>query len=737
MAVAASATRDAAATARERRKRLERRRAFASVQTRVADVLRAVDARDFARATRGVRDADDALDEMEDAEEGDDARLMAAAHGDVAAAFDAAVSAALAALAAATATSTPEGEDRAVAAFDVDAATAAWAGVDGFLARSAGSCCSNSKEARRRDGREAVASALERDVVAPLAAFLAFGCAASTREDDPRSVSLHISEDSMTWKSDVAEPSASSRAIALAAAMETAASFLGRSVASARARGKICARAWGAVSSAVIAAWFVGDDAQLSEDAVDALCAAEATFLAVAGPGGGGGVGGDDDDDDDDENENENENEKGKPGTPSSSLACANATDDGIAFGPIEQAALEREGADAGSARTRALARARELLLEGEKTRATTTTTTPTDEASSRLGALSPPSCVVSATAVALASHVADLVDESGREYAANTGESGAATSSSSRRCANELATAAADALDLYRALVPALRGGALGGEEDEEDDAEEIGDEHGVAGIVRGGPEATVVFRNDAHYLAAAWLAAAFARGDADADAGTSTDRTRPTPPPLPVGVVPPLLAAGDAALAMLATRCGREIDRILDDARGFNRVKDDGAARATRALRRARHFLARVVTPLVRALPSPLGENVARGLLEGYARRVVDDVFALKDISAEDSSALRDALAEVAFQPRGLVLPADASGDGDGDGDGDGGKTKESRVADADAVAIALVESLPLRSRWGKGLALVKMLDAKMVKIASQARPIHTGPHTTALAW
>ena len=248
MAVAASATRDAAATARERRKRLERRRAFASVQTRVADVLRAVDARDFARATHGVRDADDALDEMEDdMEEGDDARLMAAARGDVAAAFDAAVSAALAALAAATATSTPEGEDRAVAAFDVDAATAVWAGVDGFLARSAGSCCSNSKEARRRDGREAVASALERDVVAPLAAFLAFGCAASTREDDPRSVSLHVSEDSMTWKSDVAEPSASSRAIALAAAMETAASFLGRSVASARARGKICARAWGAV----------------------------------------------------------------------------------------------------------------------------------------------------------------------------------------------------------------------------------------------------------------------------------------------------------------------------------------------------------------------------------------------------------------------------------------------------------------------------------------------------------
>ena len=180
-----------------------------------------------------------------------------------------------------------------------------------------------------------------------------------------------------------------------------------------------------------------------------------------------------------------------------------------------------------------------------------------------------------------------------------------------------------------------------------------------------------------------------------------------------------------------MLATRCGREIDRILDDARGFNRVKDDGAARATRALRRARHFLARVVTPLVRALPSPLGENVARGLLEGYARRVVDDVFALKDISAEDSSALRDALAEVAFQPRGLVLPADASGvgDGDGDGDGDGGKKpKESRVADADAVAIALVESLPLRSRWGKGLALVKMLDARMVKIASQARSLFT---------
>ena len=112
------------------------------------------------------------------------------------------------------------------------------------------------------------------------------------------------------------------------------------------------------------------------------------------------------------------------------------------------------------------------------------------------------------ATADALASHVADLVDESGREYAANTGESGAATSSSSRRRANELATAAADALDLYRALVPALRGGALGGEEDEEDDAEEIGDEHGVAGIVRGGPEASVVFRNEAHYLAAEWLA-------------------------------------------------------------------------------------------------------------------------------------------------------------------------------------------------------------------------------------
>jgi hypothetical protein len=139
--------------------------------------------------------------------------------------------------------------------------------------------------------------------------------------------------------------------------------------------------------------------------------------------------------------------------------------------------------------------------------------------------------------------------------------------------------------------------------------------------------------------------------------------------------------------------------------------------AAAATRAVRRARHALARTAGALLRLLPAPLGLSSAarlaavgqcrltpgqtrvdlawcqrlklkhdqplsscafnfnlRRYTADYASRVTADALALDDISMDEADALRAILAE-AFTTSGLLLPTSSSGGGGGGGGGGSG--------------------------------------------------------------
>ena len=375
----------------------------------------------------------------------------------------------------------------------------------------------------------------------------------------------------------------------------------------------------------------------------------------------------------------------------------------------MEAAAFERERRLDAATRARVLSRAREIVLEGERDRATIRVGpwTPGEGFGDELGsaddprwtrgqsqsqshassassaqpcstsALSVPPCTVSLAAHRLAEHASRSLADAAATVAAT---STSVASGSAARAARATAAAAADCLDLFRAMLPALRS-----------PGEDFAD-----AIVARGPAAAVGVRTDAPYHAARWLAAAYVheRGEnaneGDGDAGDGDDDRNETENDTEnenenarvrfgratLWVAAPLAAAGDAALARLSAAVRRDVDDALDDARGFSNLGDRArASESSRAVRRARHALGRAACASMRCLPAPLGVDFAASLASAFARRVASEALALADISVDESEALRAIIAE-AFATEGLLPPRPARGgveNGNGDGDGD----------------------------------------------------------------
>ena len=478
---------------------------------------------------------------------------------------------------------------------------------------------------------------------------------------------------------------------ALAAALETAATFLGED---AGLRGdrdvarRIAGPLWATIAAAVQSRWFADGEegadegadegtAGLNDAAVDALIAAEATAAAMGF----------------------------SPAPP--------------AVGPMEAAAFERERRLDAATRARVLSRAREIILEGERDRATIRVgpCAPSEGFGDELGsaddprwatmgddrshavhascatpgstsALSVPPCTVSLAAHRLAEHASRRLADAAT----------AATSriASTSRTARATAAAAADCLDLFRAMLPALRSPG-------EDPAD---------AIVAGGPAAAVVFRNDSHYLATRWLAAAYVHAGHERERGANERDGDDEIGRATMWVAAPLAAAGDAALARLSETVLRDVHDALDGARRFSNLGDRArASESTRAVRRARHALGRAACASTRCLPAPLGVAYAASLASAYALRVASEALALADVSVDESEALRGIVAE-AFATEGLLPPRPCRGDADED---DGRR----RRAEADAEAAVMVAAIP-GCEWLKGAELASLLDAKLADIA-----------------
>ena len=284
------------------------------------------------------------------------------------------------------------------------------------------------------------------------------------------------------------------------------------------------------------------------------------------------------------------------------------------------------------------------------------------------LGPFTPsPPCTVSLAATRFSRHVTAVLAEA------------AAAAAAAPRSARALASAAADCLDLHRAVLPTLRGG----------------------NILDGGFIAAVVFRNDAHHLAASWCAAVYAYGSAFDGLGL-------------MWPVAPLVEAGDRTLEELVERCEAEINAALDDTRGFRDVGErDSNARAVRATRRAKHVVARAAAATLRHLPAPLGIRTGARLAGTYAARVVKEALALDDVSVDEAEALREIMLE-AFAVAGWFPPASS------DEFGDAESTVDARREAADEEAAEVVDAIP-GCEWLKGAEVASLLETPMADIAS----------------
>jgi centromere/kinetochore protein ZW10 len=222
--------------------------------------------------------------------------------------------------------------------------------------------------------------------------------------------------------------------------------------------------------------------------------------------------------------------------------------------------------------------------------------------------------CTVSAAADALTEHV-DRVLESACELGPHA-----------HRASANLAAAAADCLDLFRACVTATR-------------AERLRSIH----------TSSVVFYNDCHHLANRFCASVYARGPA-------LKRQIGREPAL-LWPVEPLRALGDATRSDANERALEELHAALDVADGFLRSGEAQVkANIAKSIARARHVIHRAGTVSMYALPHPLGTQDAAELALHYARRVALEVLSIEDISVEESEALTELLG-AAFATDGLV--------------------------------------------------------------------------------
>jgi centromere/kinetochore protein ZW10 len=349
---------------------------------------------------------------------------------------------------------------------------------------------------------------------------------------------------------------------------------------------------WGVIAKACVSAWLVNHP---SETVVDRTCAVEAVALSC------GFV----------------------PPPSDGSTAYA-----GDALGPLEVEARATEMQQAEARRAVVLARARVLALDDNHT---LLRTRPCEDPSAKRGVgigtgdetgfcertsspLDGSPCTVSKAVNQLAAH-ADAVLRSATELGPNA-----------HRAAANLAAAASDCLDLFRACVTSAR-------------SEQLQSIH----------TASIVFYNDCHYLANRYSASVFAHS-------LKLERCIGKSPAL-MWPVEPLRTLGDATRAAANNRALGELHAALDVAGGFLR-SGEVQVKGTigKAVARARHVIHRACTASMYALPDPIGTKDAVDLVLQYARRVTLEILSLEDISVEESEALTEIIS-VAFSTVGLV--------------------------------------------------------------------------------
>lgn len=325
----------------------------------------------------------------------------------------------------------------------------------------------------------------------------------------------------------------------------------------------------------------------------------------------------------------------------------------GGAVGPLEAQALATEMHEAETRRTAVLAKARTLALgednlqillrsraedveeEEEKDNdghSRTKTRLPFgvgrgcgDETgvSSGVPLLDGAPCTISKGADDLAMHVDEVLRAAIEDLDPNA-----------HRASANLAAAAADCLDLFRACVSAHR-------------AEQLQTIHTSA----------LVFHNDCHHLANRFSASVYSRGLA------LQERIGRTPALL--WPIEPLRALGDATRNAANDRALSEIHAALDLANGFlhsGEVKVKTTI--VKAVARARHVIQRAGTASMYLLPRPTGARDAADLALHYARRITLEILSLEDISVDESEALTEIIAD-AFATERLVGTKEAAAD------------------------------------------------------------------------
>jgi len=363
---------------------------------------------------------------------------------------------------------------------------------------------------------------------------------------------------------------------------------------------------------------------------------------------------------------------------PPSDGASAHA---GGALGPLEAKALAAEMRETEKRRASVLERARALAMMDDAVVARTSGKAGVrgvglgagDETStsSGCGALDEEACTVSAAADALAAHVDDVMRDA-TELDENA-----------HRAAENLAAAAADCLDVFRACATATRG-------------ERLKSIHASA----------VVFRNDCHHLANRFNASVCARrADLERRIGRAPALFWP---------VEPLRALGDDVCTAANRRASEELRESLDVAGGFvrsgeTRVKDT----ILKSIARARRVINRVGTTSMFLLPRSVGVRDTAALASEYARRVTSEILALDDISVEESEALSEILT-TAFDARGLIgAPSDVSTDTDA-------TTTPSDLSNDPS--LALVDAVGVD--WRRAAALSSMLVVPLLDLAADWR-------------
>ena len=296
----------------------------------------------------------------------------------------------------------------------------------------------------------------------------------------------------------------------------------------------------------------------------------------------------------------------------------------GGALGPLEARALATELREMETRRAAVLARARDLAINDDQIMIRTAGKAGArglglgagdETATSELSALlDGPPRTISRAADLLSAHVDDVL------------KTAAELDPNARRAATNLATAAAECLDLFRACVSAAR-------------AEQLKTIH----------VASLVFYNDCHHLANRFSSSVFARGAA-------LERRIGQPPAL-FWVVEPLRSLADVTRAMANERAMGELHSALDVAAGFLQSAEIQARKDIgKAIDRARNVIRRVGTASMYLLPHPEGIRDAAELASHYARRVVLEILSMDDISVEESEALTEIIAS-AFSSEGLV--------------------------------------------------------------------------------